>query len=400
MKIVFCLIPEPGHVNPYIGPAQALAAMGHGVVVAAAGDLSAQLRAAGLTFRGDLIPADAPPPPRGKALVDMLENRAAWRAIIEARFLGPVPGEVGPLRAFLAREAPDGVVVDPMYYAAVIAARLESIPWVTMASCLTSALPDGMDSDVLRVIRQIDKPRAALFQSFGFLPEFRAIDCLSPLLNVTFATRDLVGEPPAGVSLVGASRPLGRRGDEVPLRPLPDGKPVVYASFGSQIFHYPAVFEKIEEACRPLGAHLVLSIGDLADEPRWKEPRPERHVYRYAPQLEVLSRASVFVTHGGANSVMEGIGAAVPLLVSPMCNDQEHQARFVERAGLGLVEDLRAASVETIRERLRSLLGAHPARAAVKKASVGYRENGAPLAAKLVAEALARAARPVSPAGR
>ena len=304
-----------------------------------------------------------------------------------------MPAQVGPLRAFLARGAPDAVVVDPMHYAAVIAAQLESIPWLCVASCLTSALPEGMDSDVLRAIRRVEAPRARLFSRYGFLPEFRAIDCLSPRLNVTFATRDLVGEPPAGVTLVGPSRPLSRRGDETPLRPLPQDKPVVYTSFGSQIFHYPEIFEKVLTACRPLGVHCVFSMGDLADEPRWKRPLDGCSVYRYAPQLELLPRASAFITHGGANSVMEALTAGTPMLVSPMCNDQDHQAHFARQAGVALVEDLRAAPIEAIRARVASLLGDGPVRRRIEEVSRGYRQNGAPLAARLIAEAAAGAQR-------
>ena len=37
--------------------------------------------------------------------------------------------------------------------------------------------------------------------------EFRVSDCLSPLLNVVFSTRELVGTPPHGVMLAGASLP-------------------------------------------------------------------------------------------------------------------------------------------------------------------------------------------------
>src|SRR5215813_6994884 len=55
MKIAFALIPEKGHINPYIGPAQALADSGHEVAIGAPGDIACQIAAAGLTFRADLI---------------------------------------------------------------------------------------------------------------------------------------------------------------------------------------------------------------------------------------------------------------------------------------------------------------------------------------------------------
>ena len=56
----------------------------------------------------------------------------------------------------------------------------------------------------------------------------------------------------------------------------------------------------------------------------------------YVPQREMLERASVFVTHGGYNSVAESIRAGKPMLVIPLAIDQPVQAHYVERAGFGV----------------------------------------------------------------
>src|SRR6185295_9966685 len=37
-----------------------------------------------------------------------------------------------------------------------------------------------------------------------------------------------------------------------------------------------------------------------------------------APQLEILSKASLFITHGGLNSIKEAVYACVPMLVYPL----------------------------------------------------------------------------------
>lgn len=39
MKIIFCLLSDQGHINPYIGPAQALLQRGHDVTVISLGIL-------------------------------------------------------------------------------------------------------------------------------------------------------------------------------------------------------------------------------------------------------------------------------------------------------------------------------------------------------------------------
>jgi zeaxanthin glucosyltransferase len=61
-------------------------------------------------------------------------------------------------------------------------------------------------------------------------------------------------------------------------------------------------------------------------------------VVGYAPQLQLLLRAAVFITHGGVNSVMEGLNQGVPLMVVPQYGDQFGMGARVayHRAGVAL----------------------------------------------------------------
>jgi UDP:flavonoid glycosyltransferase YjiC (YdhE family) len=82
---------------------------------------------------------------------------------------------------------------------------------------------------------------------------------------------------------------------------------------------------------------------------------------------------------------MEAIAANVPMLLSPMCNDQFHQAYFTKRSQIGLVTDLRTATVEEIRHDLTRLLEDGPERAAMARLSATYQTDGARAAARLIA---------------
>ena len=386
MTIAFAVLPEKGHLNPYIGPAQALSDAGHEVIFAAPGDIEAQVLRAGLTFHRDLMRSD--PSGRvtdGAELVSLIEDPAQLSSWIEQLLLENVPVQVEDLRRWYERTHPAVIVVDPLYYAAAIAAHLCGLPWAAVSNSLNPVVHPRFESDLLSTVRRLDGRRAALFHSYGMAAEFSVCDVLSPYLTMVFSTEALVGVPPHGIQLVGPSFPLRQRGDEVSLQPIPPDRPVVYASFGSQLYHQPAVFEKLLLAGESLNVHFILSIGDLIDESFWAAPIENCQMYRYAPQLEILRRASVFVTHGGANSVMEGIACGVPLLISPMCNDQFHQAYYLERAGIGLAEDLPRASVEQIRASLQRLLTDETISANVKRVSRTYEENGATRAAQLIA---------------
>jgi UDP:flavonoid glycosyltransferase YjiC (YdhE family) len=399
VKVAFAIIPEKGHINPYIGPAQALVEAGHEVVIAAPGDIGDQIARAGLVFRPDLIDHSGDGRvTRGAELVSLIQDAERLHLWIEQLLLGGVcfslPSSSGQakacptdqLQAWYRRERADVVVIDPLYYPAAIAAHLDRIPWASVSNSLNPVIPADLDSALLRTVRELSPRRAELFRACGFDAAFSGCDVLSPYLTVAFATEALVGKPPAGVTLVGPSLPLHARGDELAVRPLPVDRPIVYVSFGSQIYFWPEIFEKMIAAGRMLDAHLVLALGDLVDDPRWAASRPHCDVYRYAPQPEILRRAAVFVTHGGANSVMEAIQAGVPMLISPMCNDQFHQAYFVERAGIGRVENLVKAPVERIVDRLRELLTSPVVRSNMEAVSRTYQTNGARTTAQLIAK--------------
>ena len=55
------------------------------------------------------------------------------------------------------------------------------------------------------------------------------------------------------------------------------------------------------------------------------------------PQLELLPKCSVFVTHGGMNSVQESLYFGVPMVVVPQQAEQRFNGRQVVRHGAGLL---------------------------------------------------------------
>ncbi|MGF6175059.1 hypothetical protein ABIE33_003367 [Ensifer sp. 4252] len=113
----------------------------------------------------------------------------------------------------------------------------------------------------------------------------------------------------------------------VPARPIrgsmPSGwrTPVLYASLGTVFDGGPALLRTFATALAPLGGTVVVSTGHT--EPADLGPLPANALARRsAPQLQVLDRAALFVTHGGMNSVNEAMRAGVPTLVVPQGADQ------------------------------------------------------------------------------
>lgn len=82
------------------------------------------------------------------------------------------------------------------------------------------------------------------------------------------------------------------------------------------------------------------------------------YVLNDAPQLEVLSQTSLFITHGGLNSVKEAIYAGVPMLVYPVSQQTDHNGisgRIVYHQ-FGLRGDLVKDSVTDIHSKMNILL--------------------------------------------
>ena len=210
---------------------------------------------------------------------------------------------------------------------------------------------------------------------------------LSPTLTVAFTTREFIGRDVPGVALVGPSLPPAERGEEVdfPWEILRAHQPVVYLSFGSQCYHQPKIFRLVMKATRGLGVQLVIVANRLHTQ--FGELPTHVVTCQYAPQLALLPCAHVCITHGGANSVMEALRFGVPLLISPVCNDQFHQAHFLQRSGAGLVLDLYKATVGEARAAIARLLDDSEIRAATQRVSASYQADGAAAAADLIERA-------------
>jgi UDP:flavonoid glycosyltransferase YjiC (YdhE family) len=386
VRVLFVALPEKGHLHPLIGPAEELQRRGHEVAFQAPCDVSAALAPAGLTRL--FTPAAAPPPAgdnRGPALDALLRDEARRRRWIRALLLDGVAAAVAELRAVVRDFRPDVIAADPMAYHAPIVAETLRLPWVALSTSLNPVVPADWRSPLVADVAWLAGDRAALFASFGVTARFRVCDCLSRQTNVVFATEALVGPPPPGVLLAGPSLPRGARGEATFPWARLDGRPLVYLSFGSQNWHQPRALETVLAAARGQAWQLVAAVGELA------VPSPPKDVLLvpWAPQLELYRRAAVAITHGGANSVMEALAHAVPLVVSPFANDQPHNARFVSDAGAGVTLRLDEATPAACRAAVAELLAPGPRRDGAARVGRSYAaRDGAAVGAAAV-EALA-----------
>ena len=84
---------------------------------------------------------------------------------------------------------------------------------------------------------------------------------------------------------------------------------------------------------------VVMSVGRRFDIAKLGKLPENLIVKNRISQVVVLKQASLFITHGGMNSVSEAMVHGVPMLVIPFVFDQPVNARQVEKPGVGKVLD-------------------------------------------------------------
>jgi MGT family glycosyltransferase len=332
--IAFVNISQRGHVNPTLPVAAELVRRGHRVTYHAFEEFRTDIEATGAELRRYPVRGSGGREPRTPiALIDQLAT-AATRLL---------PAVLDDLRT----DRPDLVVHDAACLWGQAAADLLDLP--AASSFTTFAFNDHVRSPAdaswgLLADATAHSPRLVHYAWARWLLHRRHGAPFRPLLNLVAGTEplNLVYTSPAfqiaadtfdaSFRFVGPSLGDRRPDPSFPLDRLRD--PVVYASLGT-IVEDPDLLRRLVAVLAPLAGTLVLATG-LAD-PAALGPLPGNVIARRSvPQLEVLSRASLFATHAGMNSVNEALYHAVPMLMLPQGADQPLVAARVEELGAGV----------------------------------------------------------------
>jgi MGT family glycosyltransferase len=113
----------------------------------------------------------------------------------------------------------------------------------------------------------------------------------------------------------------------------------------------------IAEACAGLHLQLVISLGGGQDPALLGNLPGNPVVVGYAPQLELIQRATLVITHGGLNTALESLAQGVPMVVLPVTYDQPGVGTRVERLGAGRSIPGGRLTVDRLRDAVRHVLG-------------------------------------------
>ncbi len=134
-----------------------------------------------------------------------------------------------------------------------------------------------------------------------------------------------------------------------------DGRPIVYASMGTLQNRLDWIFEVILKACRGHDVQLVLSLGGRSDPTRFDE-MDDAVIVNYCPQIELLQKAAVCITHAGLNTALESLAQGVPMVAIPITNDQPGVAARIAWSGTGVVLPPKRLTAPRLAEALMRVL--------------------------------------------
>ena len=164
-----------------------------------------------------------------------------------------------------------------------------------------------------------------------------------------------------------------------------NGKPLLYSSLGTAFNNWPEYYPILFDAVRDLDINVFAALGSI-DPASLKDIPANVEVGQMVPQLDILSQASVFITHAGMGGTGEAIYYGVPMIAIPQMEEQAITARQIEKLGLGVAFlDKSAITSEALKTAIQKLLTEPSYKAAAEQFSADMKPLGG---AKASAEAL------------
>jgi len=373
MKIAFNPLPVPGHLNPTITLARKLTARGHEVVIVSYLDVRPIVEKLGLPF----IPCCEDVYPAG-SIADVVKDlsrmspREASAYVIRSRGT-QTESMFKSMPKVLEREGIDALVLDSydvfremlplamgMPYAQLACAAHFDFSGQTPLCLFDSPFATGPAAvkrnqrNAEQIVTQYAEAHKGVWEQGTKV----GIDWQNPA--ATFSDLAFVTQMPVEFDFMELhlcdkfryAGPLhdgaGRMETDFPWDEL-TGEPIVYASLGTVANGNIEVFRMIIEAVRrQKGFQLILSIGNTVAIEELGTVPENAILRRSVPQVEVLGKASLCVTHAGLNTVLESLAKGVPQVAIPITHDQPGVGARLTAKRTGTVVPLGELSVDRL----------------------------------------------------
>jgi MGT family glycosyltransferase len=198
-------------------------------------------------------------------------------------------------------------------------------------------------------------------------------------LNIAFSTRAF---QPAGETFderylfVGPSISPRREHTDFPFDKLDPACPLLYISLGTVANNVSAFFQQCIAAFGESKYQVVLSRGEHIDPTALGTIPDNFLISPYVPQLDILARAHVFITHAGMNSTMESLYYGVPMIAIPQQSEQSVTAQRLAELGLGIVLGKEVVNVTMLQDAVEQVANDLAMRERVQQMKQTTREAG------------------------
>jgi MGT family glycosyltransferase len=367
-----------GHLNPLIALSRRLIARGHRVTLFQHPTLELQARIHGLEFFPIHVPgrrdSEAPSPGAGCCTthsLTTLRSKLDRIGFEMENFLREYP-------AAIRAAGVDTLLVGEISLTGPTVAELLNLPYFVISTSIphnfgwddqlrlapAGSLFERRLNDLLQVsVLRMGGPVCRILDSYrkqlGLVPLRTDATRFPPLAHITQWPRCLDiarSELPENFFYAGPFVDNTARSEvDFPWSRL-DSRPLVYASMGTTGRCDPSFFHLIAEACSRLDLQLVISLGGRREPSVLSGLAGDPVIVGNAPQLELLLRADVVITHAGPNTALETLLHGKPMLALPLTLDQPSVAAHLVRLGVAKALAMDARSTEQIQMALDTLL--------------------------------------------
>ena len=359
MKILFAVVDGGGNIPPQLGVADALRSRGAEVRFIGHPGIRTRIEERGFSF--DEFPAGREFDPTVarpllRFMTDMTRvamDRRLARDVVEAAH----------------RCCADVVVVDVLLIAAIAEVLAAEIPTVVFVHFFYRTMQDLAAG-----------PAGWLLHLNGVAPLGAERSGAMQLVSALAALDPVRGTPPV--------RHVGVVWQDVPIQAVPAAVPRILVSLSTCAFAgQRRMLQNMVDAIEPLPVEATVTVGPAIDARGLRVPA-NVSMHDWLDHGEVLTTASVVVSHGGHSTTMRALSYGVPVVVVPANTliDQKRVGAAVESLGAGIL--LRKhASARRIRAAISAVLSDPTYREAASRLGDAIRRrDGAQVAADAIEE--------------
>lgn len=364
-KALFFNVPGHGHIAPSLPLVAELTRRGHEITYYASAGFRAAVEATGAAFQPYRTMDDDYFTSRD--LHGGRPQKVALELLTTAEAILP------ELLACAASDPPDYILFDGMCPWGYLAAHALHVPAVaSLALAPPFSPPPSAMIKLLPVFARVaardigagvqaTKLGRSLAKRYGAPPPANFGSLLScqgdiSISYTSYAFQPFADSVPASVRFIGwtmQDAPAGA--DGFSFEPA-QGRRLIYVSLGTVNNDNSAFFRTCLAAFAGVDEFVIMSTGGrIAPESLGALPENVA-IYRWVPQSEVLRRAALFVTHGGLNSIHDGLTLGLPLLLIPQQEEQTFNAMRVVELGAGLMLKRSQVTAERLRASAARLL--------------------------------------------